>query len=177
MELLETYENATKEDRTAALEGLGLRLTAVFVPWSQSRNAGEKERSLNWRVKLFRGDREIIETDYMQGIGHAPSYQFRQTIHSKEATDFESETGRRFHEGTTVVLNGRPLDSPALLDVCYSLGIDAQVGSVPFEEFCADFGYNPDSRKARKLWKSGQKTAYKLGRELAESINRVCEGY
>lgn len=148
---METYENenenATKEERTATLESLGLRLTATFVPWSRSRNAGEKERSLNWCVKLFRDDRKIIETDYMQGIGHAPSYQFRPT---------------------------RP---PSLLDVCHSLGLDAQAGSASFEEFCADFGYDTDSRKARKTWKACRKTAYKLGRELTESINRICEGY
>lgn len=173
---MDTFENTTKEERTAALEALGLGLTAEFVPWSKSRNKGQKERSLNWKVTLSQGGKKLIRTDYMQGIAHAPSYQFRPTIHSKEATDWEAEHGVTPYSGSVSVsvLKGKPLPTPSLLEVCYCLGLDAQSGAESFEDFCASLGYDTDSRKARKMWKSCRKIAFKLGRELTEGINKVC---
>jgi len=69
----------------------GLTVKAVFIPWTQSRNFDPKkhayqlmrggvmttmykywEGSLNWKVTLMRGERELLTTDYMAGIGHAP---------------------------------------------------------------------------------------------------------
>ena len=47
-----TTETTTKP--VDAIVALGLTLRAEFVPWSQSRNKGEKDRTLNWRVTLLR---------------------------------------------------------------------------------------------------------------------------
>lgn len=98
-----------KDKMRAAMDALGLTVTAEFVPFSQSRNAandpGNKpgERSLNWRVTLNRNGAPILTTDYQAGIAHAPSYA-RLGIGSRmgrgwslemvEAITFETEKGR-----------------------------------------------------------------------------------
>lgn len=56
-----------------AIAALGLTVEAVFIPFSLSRNKGEKHRTLNWRVTLKRNGREIMTTDYSAGEGHCPA--------------------------------------------------------------------------------------------------------
>lgn len=41
---------------------------------------------------------------------------------------------------------------------------DAMAGMESFEEFCSGFGYDTDSRKARKIWKSCKNAATKAER-------------
>ena len=65
-------EKETQITDTAAK--LGLTMTADFVPWSLSRNAGEKDPSLNWKITLHKDGRPFLTTDYMAGSGHCPSY-------------------------------------------------------------------------------------------------------
>lgn len=45
---------------------------------------------------------------------------------------------------------------------------DAQGGDQAFEDFCGDFGYDTDSRKAERLWRACQKTAREMRRLLGE---------
>lgn len=61
----------------AICERAGVTLDSVFVPFSQSRNAkaedGKPWESLNWRVTLKRNGREVLTTDYAQGVAYAPA--------------------------------------------------------------------------------------------------------
>ena len=41
---------------------------------------------------------------------------------------------------------------------------DAVSGEYSFEDFCSEFGYDEDSRKAEKAWKSCRRSAKKLNR-------------
>lgn len=41
---------------------------------------------------------------------------------------------------------------------------DCLVGTETFHEFCGDFGYDEDSRKAEKVWKACQRATKKLCR-------------
>ena len=41
----------------------GATMSAKFVPWSLSRNAGEKMPSLNWKVSILLHGCEILTTD------------------------------------------------------------------------------------------------------------------
>jgi len=51
-----------------------LTLTGVFVPFSQSRNKDSKYPNLNWKITLLCNDREVLTTDYSQGVAHLPRY-------------------------------------------------------------------------------------------------------
>lgn len=58
------------------------------------------------------------------------------------------------------------------------LSLDAQAGCETFADFCANFGYDEDSRKAEAIHRECQKTADKLrallGRGLVNELNN-CE--
>lgn len=70
----------SKHPLETAMEKHGITVKAEFVPFSKSRNAGNKDErgnpiySLNWKVTLQRNGRDVITTDYSAGIGHCPSY-------------------------------------------------------------------------------------------------------
>lgn len=51
---------------------------------------------------------------------------------------------------------------PAANDVVDALFHDAQAGQMTFEEFCGDFGYDPDSRSAETMWRTCRDTFVKL---------------
>lgn len=92
----------TIDSITATAAALGLYAVATFVPWSQSRNKGEKSPSLNWGVELRRHSgplakkaarvyrpaevakgeatgaavlpsRTVLTCDYGTGSGHCPA--------------------------------------------------------------------------------------------------------
>lgn len=46
---------------------------------------------------------------------------------------------------------------------------DAIAGKQSFEDFCGDFGYDVDSRKAEKTWKACQRAAEKADRLLGDA--------
>lgn len=52
----------------------------------------------------------------------------------------------------------------------YCFVSDAISGTYTFEEFCGEFGYDTDSRKAEKTWKSCQKSSVKLKRIYSGNI-------
>lgn len=70
-------------------------------------------------------------------------------------TDFRSGTGH----------NGEP---PSAADVVSSLLLDADSGDRIFDDFCSDLGYDPDSRKAERIWKACRRMAPKIRRLLGE---------
>lgn len=47
---------------------------------------------------------------------------------------------------------------------------DSQGGEQSFEEFCSEFGYDQDSRKAETIWKACQKTAVGMRRLLGDDF-------
>jgi|SRR5579864_391102 len=62
---------------------------------------------------------------------------------------------------------------PTAADVLSCLVSDAFAGEQSFEEFCSDFGYDVDSRKAEATWRACAKTAPKLRRFLSEHFDAV----
>jgi len=51
---------------------------------------------------------------------------------------------------------------PRAADVLYSLLADAAAGEQPFAAHCAEYGYDPDSRRAYSEWETCQKLAPRL---------------
>ena len=57
------------------LAEMGFSMECEFVPFSKSRNSGEKYPSFNYKVTIKRKGKAIITTDYMMVRGHSPSYK------------------------------------------------------------------------------------------------------
>lgn len=138
------------------LKELGCTLTCRFIPWSLSRSAKEKTPSLNWNCTLRRG-RHSYSFPYTKGSGHCHAYQNpvrfpdgrKDERATKEAILRECETGYK-------------VPPPTLVEVCYSLFMDAYDGS--FEDWCADYGYSDDSIKAKAMYEECRETRYTLQR-------------
>lgn len=169
----------------AAMDAQGLTVESVFVPFSQSRNAGNKDLSLNWRVTLKRNGREVVTTDYTAGAGHCPAYKLsmkeaggRNSIMRHEMLRHECETGRvyrRYGPGVAKI-------EPDAVSVVWSLTRDADVlDAGGFEEWASEYGYDADSRKAEKIYRDCLDLALKLraglGDEGLRALREAGEGY
>lgn len=95
-------------------ESLGLTMTAEFVPWSKSRNAGEKQPSLNWKVTLSNARR-----DYRCACGKEWTRPVRLSEHtpnvSGEATEYCPECKVKW-------LSASPVRGGAFLTTDYGAG-------------------------------------------------------
>jgi hypothetical protein len=186
----------------AKIAALGLEYKAEFVPQRLSRNSGEKNPSLNWRVTLAKG-RAVVSTDYMQGIGHVPGYihyispkdpvekrraQHRQNEAANEGTypHIRSTDTKRFGMSYTgrgwVAADARKLPAPLLRDILYSLVLDSDVDNYAgFEDWASNFRYEEDSRKAERIYRACCDTARKLqallGRATIEELREAFQDY
>jgi len=163
------YENQPQpETAITFINTLNLGYSAVFVPQSQSRNAGENRASLNWRVTISKG-RASITTDYMQGIGHLPgySYAWRKSVAQDREERAAAESGR---------WKLKRLSPPALHEVLHSLVMDADVlNYADFEEWADSFGYDADSRAAEKIYQDCITNALQLRQIL--DIDAAAEAF
>lgn len=172
-----------KPEIQALLDKHNLTVESVFVPWSQSRNAAEKNPSLNWKVTLLMNGKKILSTDYSAGMGHCPSYEqiknpMRLTIHDMDLIKYECEKGKiAGHYMVSLSSVMQPVDpkkrgdiKPDSQDVIYSLLIDSDVLQYSdFESWAGDFGYDVDSRQAEKTYQACMKIALQF-RQIGESL-------
>jgi hypothetical protein len=141
------------------LKKLGVMYSGTFIPHSQSRNRKKVkliEKQLNWKVNISRGPHKL-KTDYSQGIAYCPSYQQGpMSVHTAEALDWEVENGRHYEKNKEIEL-------PALEDVMYSLVQDYSVLDHPtFESWAIEYGYDPDSKGAEKIYNACKDNALML---------------
>jgi hypothetical protein len=177
-------------DRNALISELGLTVESVFVPFSQSRNKGEKHPSLNWRVTIKRNGRDVVTTDYMAGCGHCPAYKAdsktlggRYSLMRDGYIRWECEHGFKAAYNMQVMMSDRkhPLE-PGTLDVLNSLVMDSDVlDAGGFEQWASDLGYDTDSRNAESIYRACLDIALKmragLGDAGLQSLRNAFEGY
>lgn len=175
-----------KTEIQALIDSLGITYKVVFVPFSKSRNAKEKNVSLNWLVTIEKG-RQSLTTDYMQGIGHFPNYANSLSRNAaydryiKECIECgkyaKNVTGKTFHSVNQVPMQAIP--APDLIDVLYSLAVDSEVIDYSgFEDWAENFGYDVDSRKAEKTYRDCLEIALKLRSMLGDdNIAKLREAY
>jgi hypothetical protein len=72
-----------------------------------------------------------------------------------------------FYGGSSVV-------NPSAADVLSSLCLDANCGT-SFEDFCGEFGYDPDSLQALKTYRACIVIERKLQRFLGEDFSKYCQ--
>lgn len=66
---------------------------------------------------------------------------------------------------------------PKIQDVLGSLFIDAWSGEISFADFCGGFGYDPDSRKVKKMWSQCKKHAKDLRKFLGEQYEELEQAF
>lgn len=178
-----------KAELQAFIESHKLTMRAVFVPWSQSRNKGEKDErgkprlSLNWVITIAKDGRDFLITDYSAGIGHCPSAKKKapqgwprpEKDWPHFAAKFETEQGfeplRWFSwQGDGLSPDRKKPILPDFIDVLYSLAMDSDVLEYPtFEQWAAEFGYDADSRKAETIYRACLEIALKMRAALGDA--------
>lgn len=168
------------EERAAFYAERDITYSAEFVPQSKSRNANEKNRSLNWRVTVS-NKRGKIETDYMQGIGHIPDFNHNEriTLEVDERYKLASEEGKIWRGNKW---HTKKLPEPKIDDVMYSLVADSDVlDYATFEDWAQEFGYDEDSRKGEKTYRACLTIALQmramLGDKGMQRLRTLFEGY
>lgn len=173
----DNWQNEAKERKTRLVEfisTLGLDYHADFVPMSKSRNAVDKPRkpsdlTINWQIIIGKQGHRELKTDYSQGIGYLPK---TAKYDLKYADDFQlaviaCETGKIHHKHNTYIRIGN-VTPPALIDVLYSLILDAEaIECATFEDWAQEFGCDADSRKAETIYRA----CLSIGLQLRQLIS------
>jgi len=185
--------------RRALLEKHGITMSAVFVPWSQSRSKNERDErkrpvySLNWKVTILKRNtahgpsaerRPIFTTDYGAGIAHCPAYSAslkelgaRDSITRMATIRWECEHGKQgwSADGVGVIMARHgaktPDIMPNILDVVASLLMDGDaIEYGTFEEWAPNLGYDTDSRKAEATYRACLGIGLKLRAALGDQV-------
>lgn len=136
------------------LENLGITIAATFIP--HDTPAGETP-ILRWKISVRRNGQEFHSTEYSAGCAHAPEYKRAKALTA--AVKAECETGIVY--GSRI---GKAVPPPAVADVVHSLLLDASNTGERFEDWAANYGFDPDSRSADRMYRACQETAAALRR-------------
>ena len=111
----------------------------------------------------------IIESEYIGnavwGVDKWRSDKWEVSLYRDDA-----EIMIEFHLG-----EGNDGRGPEPADVIYALLSDSYAGSLSFEEFCAEYGYETDSRRAYATWEDCGRNARKLRVLFSEEEIRQLE--
>ncbi len=115
--------------------------------------SSEKIKTL---TKNFHADRTILWKKGFEGI--EPCKYVAEKI-------FKGVSASKFTDQKTVALFMQWLLrtwKPEPQDLLNNLKLDAQCGEYSFDDFCANLGYDEDSRKAEASWRACQESGRKL---------------
>lgn len=176
-------EKPILEQYNELIAELGLEIKNKFVPFSVSKNAEEKNKSINWKVTISAKNKNKIILDYSQGVGHLP---YPQTILGctnyqkkvvEEAILVAVETGIAKKiifkdKDVKISIGNNEIPFPTLKEVLYCLVSEANVReSLVYEDWANDYGYDPDSRKGKKIYEACKKQTSDLLKVLGSESN------
>ena len=158
------------EQVTAFLQAAGVTYSVQFVG-ATTRDTWECDE---WRVS-FKGSRIDFSTEYFTGVGHRAD-----TVHTKMA--------RQNLKGCNVnsiawqdMLKGMKALAPSAASVLHSLILDAGAVDESFIDWCENYGYNADSRKALATYdaccETGRKLRLLFTREQRTSLDEMLQDY
>jgi hypothetical protein len=141
----------------------------------------DRPNQLCWNIKIVIGNR-AYETIYSEGVGHIPGYtfQFKRCIDQVNMEKYAVSTGKYYSLDNPSII--KPLPAPELIDVMYCLVSDAEaIEYQNFEEFADMLGYDPDSRKAEKVYnaclKVGLFLRISLGEDKLEELRELYQNF
>jgi len=170
-----------KQARDNAIDALGLTMTAVFVPWSQSRSKVVdpklRDYSLNWFVTLSCKGREFITFAYTAGIADCKAYPNKYPNKFGGICIDDANAVIAECEGETPAFRGKP--QPKLHDVVHSILLDSEaIEHGSFEDWASDFGYDTDSRKAESMYRACLECGLKLRQAIGDNgITQLREAF
>jgi hypothetical protein len=175
-----TTMNATQEttatlNDAAVILGLSIESSA---PRGEVEPAQSKESKpwphIAYDVTLKRNGKPIWSGPYKLGVGHVKGMPVKRvTLADQERLDPIGYASRSAYDEAAQARVAASLAqsqkvSPKLDDVLHSLLMDgsAYFDAQSFEDWCNDYGYDSDSRKAEATWKACDE----IGRNLARAF-------
>ena len=151
---------------------------------------GGYDRMSKWLVFLKKGDSFEQEFEYSMGCAHrvwAQTVAQREhsafgTIRKGERVQFRKNLKKDSRVNIPIFQwfekNTRPIQ-PKLEDILECLIMDIQASQGSFDDFCDEFGYDSDSRKAFSIWEKcceNNKKLRSLGIPLTEETLELVRG-
>ena len=130
---------------------------------------GEQTRDNNWKCDGWRFAIKGQSFEYFTGTGH------REKVRGFKACSYPGATFVRGHWEASYPAK------PPIAGLLHSLILDGAAAEQTFAEWCADFGYDVDSRKALATYEACQKGFDKLRKVFTgaqiEHIRELLQGY
>lgn len=174
----------TTEAKSITPEQAGLTLAVLSGPRGEVRDDWP---CIGYTVEVSNARRQVIWTGpYYLGVGHVKPYPYGTvgTLATKFTPDEENcshhwargavfkkePKAMQLQASTAAKLAQYQKVAPKLDDVCHSILSDgaAFFDGERFEEWCANYGYDTDSRKAEATWRACDD----IGRALARGLSR-----
>jgi hypothetical protein len=134
----------------------------------ESAYQGIAEEMFVWTVKLTYDGREM-NTPYSMGFGHCSRKKTSKSSNIQERVGGSAKLARAIKPFGRLAVDDTTgsvwLDAPQLRDVLHSLQSDASAPLL-FEDFCSEFGYDTDSRKAESTHRACLRIRGELERML-----------
>lgn len=165
----------------AFIATLNIRYTWRFVPQHESRNAGDKQPSLNWIVTLQTNPHcSPLQTQYMQGIAHVPGYYKTPAGYDRRELEKAAVIGK--YPANPNGFFSKTLPPPTLREILYSLVLDSSaINCASFEEWASEYGYETDSRKAEATYNEcvriGLQLRAMIGNASLEQLSNLFQDY
>lgn len=163
-QFLKACEERAKTPLAVALAEMGVTCAPSYCGLHTD---AEKWEAFNWSVHIQRAGRPAAQfvTPYRAGIAHC-----HNVSHTPDTSPVYSHKDR----------DARP-NPPAVYDVLYGLLLDAGSATNTFENWCADFGHDSDSRKALAVYLACQEDAGKLAKMFTpaelEKLQEAAQNY
>ena len=158
-----------------------IAIKSKFVPFSQSRHANEKTKTLNWIIEIYKNGRMIYSGAFSRGQAFCPSYNkpmpkdwnFGRTQWPKLAVELECEQGypaKHKCGGITKAPKSKQI-APNPCDVIAVMLHEAEaINYASFEDWAWECGYDADSRKAYETYSICLACGLKLRNGFGEKV-------
>lgn len=156
----------------------GLEYRAEFIPGSRTNHDDPDWECVTWRITLSVPNGGNYSTEYRSGIACIP-VKYDNKARKLRTIAVDEQIKRAIETGSPRL--GVKVPDPDLVNVLYCLVSDA--GAIDyscFQDWADDFGYDVDSRKAEKIYRTcleiglwmrsalGEKTLAELREALAD---------
>lgn len=181
---MKTQTTSEKRDRAQELAALGFSINILSGPRGEVEKGSRDWPHIAYDVELKYNERRVLLTPYRLGVGHVNQMKPRAgaTIAVRLSVDeeslllcWQSQPQAEFKDkdlwaAVAAKLAKYQKVSPQLDDVMHSLLLDGDpyFNNESFEDWCGNFGYDTDSRKAEDMYRACCET----GRQIMRSVPR-----
>ena len=139
--------------------------------------AEDKQKMDNFQVTLSYQGREMTTT-FKRGLGHR--IVDKSKLFDLKTYGLGKYAGKKIPYGIrgrnkAILEEFSKATKPEVADVLYCFLSDALCGQDTFEDFCCNYGYDTDSRKALEIYLACQKTEQDLRKLLGNDFNYFME--